>query len=97
MGKRVTLNVINDLYSEPDKNGKDKLIKRNIKTRMNIDIDMFEMPIEIINSKGNVVKNKCRIYVRDVGPMTIAHTWDEIMELKKDIRDHRTIVKGFLK
>ncbi len=96
MGKRVTLTVITDLYSDPDKNGKEKLIKRGIKTKMNIDTDHFDMCTQIINTKGDIVKNKCRILVRDYGPIVVNHSWEEINDLKNETK-HRTQIKGFRK
>ena len=92
MGKRVTLTVLTDLYTDPDKNGKERLIKKDIKTLMNIDIDHLEMPTQIINTKGSIVKNKCRIVLRDYGPLVVNHSWEEINELKNETR---ITIRGF--
>ena len=79
---RVELKIITDLYSDPDEKGRSKILKKNIKTRISLDTDMFEAPTELFNSRGNVIKNRCKIHIRDIGPMILNHSYEEIAKIK---------------
>ncbi len=93
MGKRVDLILVSSLYSDPDEKGFSKCIKRNIKTKINIDVDYLEYPSQIYNDKGKVLKNKCKVQIRDVGSMTVNHSYEYIKKLKD--KDTRSVIKGF--
>ena len=93
MGQRINLKVISNLYSDPDESGNDRLIKKGIKTLINVDIDNLEYPTQIFNARGRVLKNQCKINLRDVGPLTVNHSFEYIKKLKDSRK--RITVKGF--
>jgi len=88
-----------DLYSEP-KSEKDKprLIKKGIIIKHQWDIDDVSKPEQILNSKGSIIKNKCRVFVKNYGDVVIEHSYEYICALKE--QNHKTTRRtpiGFLK
>lgn len=70
---QLRLSVPINLYSE-DKKGKEKLIKRNACTYFYIDSDLILSYQEVLNTKGNVYKNRCKIYIRSLDPIIVQHS-----------------------
>lgn len=95
MGQRIDLKMISNLYTEEDEKGESKLIKKNIRTKINVDIDNIEYPTQIFNAKGRVLKTQCKVQLKDIGSLTVNHPYEFIKRLK-DIREHVQI-KGFRK
>ena len=93
MGQRINLKIISNLYSDPDEKGNDRLIKKGIRTTINVDVDNIEYPTQIFNEKGKVLKNQCKIHLKDIGPITVNHSFEYLKKLK-DVREHIKI-KGF--
>lgn len=79
----IELETINSLYSEPDKDGKQKLIKSGIKARFSLYLDDIQAHEEFLDDKGKVYKNSCRIYHRNIGPMIINKSYEYISKLKQ--------------
>lgn len=77
-----------DIYSIPDKEGKQKLIKKNVIQKITLDTDKIQLE-EYINQKGNPVKNKCNVRLED-NYYTLAHSYSEIYKLIQP-----TKVQGF--
>lgn len=73
-----------DLYTEPDSKGKEKLLKKGIRVKQSININDIISWDQIFNSKGTVLKNKCRIYVKDLGPVIVNTSTEEIQKLKDE-------------
>ena len=91
----VELKIPIDLYSE-DKEGKEKLVKRNVITRQYIDTEEIRNPQEVFNTKGNVIKNRCKILLLNVGQVLINHSYESIKSLKEETSIKIPKVKGFL-
>lgn len=83
-----TVNLYKDI-----KGGK-KLIKRNAKYKIFINTNHLSNPTEILDDKGNILKGKCSVIIKDIGETIIDKSYDEVKDL---IRKQRHIVKGFLK
>ena len=77
--------------SEPDKNGKQKLIKKDIQQRVILDTDKI-VPFEYINDRGNVVKKKCTIKVDNTEYHVLLYPYEKLKKLRLPIE-----VKGFIK
>ena len=82
-----------NLYKDT-KGNKSKLIKRNAKYKMYINTNHISNPTEILDEKGNVLKNKCSVIIKDIGETVINKSYEEVKNL---IRKQRHIVKGFIK
>lgn len=85
----IELTMSSSLYSEPDKQGKQKLIKKNIITKISIYIDDIQGHEEIFNSKGEVMNTTCRIYHKNLGPLIIKRSYKQISEIKH--RSHEPV------
>lgn len=84
---KVEINVAVDLV-----NDNDKLIKKNIIIKHYIDTDDMRTPQEIFNSRGNIQKKRCKVFIKDIGPVIVEHSYNEIKSL---IEDKRIVIKGF--
>jgi len=74
------LQILNDIYSLPDKKGKQKLIKRNVISRMLINTEDIRFVEEVINKKGNIIKGICSIKV-DSELIRVKHDFNDIKKL----------------
>ncbi len=84
---KIEIKISVDLVSQ-----KNKLIKKDIHLRQMIDTEDIYSQQEIFNQRGNLVKNKCKIFVKDLGPLIVSHSYNEIKELVKPL-----VIKGFIK
>ncbi len=79
----VELKMSNDIWSE-DKHGKEKLIKKGVVTSCEIDTDLITFCCEVLNGKGNVIKNRCKIIMRGSDqPLVVNHSYRYISDLRK--------------
>lgn len=87
----IQVKIYNDIWKE-DKDGRlTKVIKRNVLTSCEIDTENITFLSEVLNSKGNVDKKKCKVILRGSGePLIINHSYQSISELRKPVK-----VKGF--
>lgn len=88
----ITLKIKDNLYNEivipPKKEGiepviKRKLIKKNAVTHITIDSNDIITISDLLNSRGTILKNYCKVYIKEVGPIIVNHTRDQINKLKK--------------
>jgi len=85
---KITLQVLNDIYGKPDKNGKQKLIKRNVQSKKQF--ESTEILIEeYMNSKGKPSKRWCMIK-SDGEYFKVNHKYEEMERITGHIE-----VKGF--
>ena len=90
----TVLNIRSDIVSQtPDKNGKHKTIKSNIITKKLVKITDISNPEEIFDSKGNIMKQYCRINL-NTETLVIKHSFDYIVKLI-DNNTTRFKVEGF--
>ena len=81
---RKDLKVLNNLISAPDENGKVKMIKRNLVTIRNIDVDHIIGYEQTYNNKGIILKNQCLLYLTDNQMVVVKHSFEYIEKLKKN-------------
>lgn len=93
---RVHLKLISDLYSLPDKNGKQKLIKKDILTRLWINIQDIRYVEEIFDVKGKIIKGVCAIKV-DQESLRVKHSYEDIVDMVENNHKKRDIEIGFNK
>lgn len=91
----IEVNVSSNLYTEPDKNNKQKLIKKNIITRLSIYIYDIGGHEEIIDQKGRILKDTCRLYHKNIGQMVVKKSYDEITQIKNSQHNPQTKFIGF--
>lgn len=80
----IELVALSNLYSEPDKNDTQRLLKTNIQTRLSLYIDDIQAHEEYFDSKGKISKSMCKIYHRNIGPLVVNKSYDYISKLKQD-------------
>lgn len=80
--KYVELEISTNLYTEPDKDGKTTLIKKNIPVRLSVYISDIASHEEVCDNKGKILKGFCRIHHKDVGSIIVKKSYDKILELK---------------
>lgn len=91
-------NKIEDIYTPPDSTGKQKLLSKNLISKIILETNQIQ-PSEFINQKGKIVKNKCT--VKYLGEYIILnHSYEEVKKLviNTDINyPKQIIIKGFRK
>ena len=81
---KITLQVLNDIYSKPDKNGKQKLIKRNVQSKKQF--ESTEILIEeYMNSKGTPSKRWCMIK-SDGEYFKVNHKYEEMERITGHVK-----------
>ena len=85
------------LYSDPDKEGNCEVIKRNVITRLNIDIERISRIEEVINNQGKVLKSKCLITLHGTQdtPIIINYSYDKLVKVVNSHTERPAI--GFLR
>ena len=74
------LKVLSDLYTLPDANGKQKLVKKNLITRLLVNTVDIRYVEEVINYKGKIVKGICAIKIGEES-FRIKHSYESIKDL----------------
>ena len=83
-----------DIVKE-EKNGKDKIIKRNLPVKKLVAINDIKNPTQLFSEKGLLIKNKCRIFVKDEGDLVINKSYEYIKNLlTTQIPEYKPII-GF--
>ncbi len=87
----IQVKTYNDVWKE-DKEGRlTKVVKRNVITECEIDTENITFLSEVVNSRGNIDKKKCKIILRGSNePLIINHSYQQISKLRRPIE-----VKGF--
>ncbi len=88
----LKLQVHMNMYSGPE--GKEKLVKRNIPTWYYVDSDSIIAHHEILNTKGNIHKSKCKIFIRDIGGIIVNHSAEYIQKAKETEKQPIGFLKG---
>jgi hypothetical protein len=81
---------ISSIYSEPNPQGKQRLIKAGILTKLSVYVDDIQAHEETFDDRGKVRKNMCKIYHRQIGPIVIKESYDNISKLKQSKIIHTT-------
>lgn len=90
---KIEVKIKSSLYTDPDEKGKQKLIKRNIITKRIINVDDKTAVEEVIDNKGKILKNCCRIFTREE-PIVVNHNYEYIKNL---ILKEKIVIKGYRK
>lgn len=78
----IELNVSSNLYTEPDKNNKQKLIKTNIITKLSVYLSDIKAHEEIFNSKGKLLTRVCKIHHSLLGPLIVMKSYKQVSDIK---------------
>lgn len=87
----IILKIKDNLYKESEDGKIRKLIKKNVITNLNVDTNDILTISDCLNNKGNVIKNYCRIHLREVGPVIVNHSREQISKLKQSRYNHNQI------
>lgn len=91
----IELTQLISLYSDSDP---PKLIKKNIRTKLSIYTEDIMGVQEIFNSKGNVIKNRCKVIHRSSSVHIVQGTHKKISGLMKEKpKEKYKEIKGFRK
>ena len=79
----VDLKIKENYYKEsPD--GKNKtLIKKNVVSGITIETSDILAISDLLSYRGNILKNYCRIHLKEIGPVVVNHSREQINKLKK--------------
>lgn len=69
--------------SDFDEEGNETIIKEDIPAKIDLEATNIEIIEECIDSKGNIVKNRCNITTSWGRQITLAHAYKEIQMLKQ--------------
>lgn len=87
VGELIELSYSIDLIDE-DSTGKTKIIKKNLKVKKLVYVSDIKNPTQVFTKKGIIIKNKCRILLKDEGELVIDAGYEEIKNLLS--RNHPT-------
>ncbi len=75
---KIELKVISNIYSDPDKNGNRKLVKKNVLSRISIhDRSSIVYHEEAVTKTGKIIKKEC--FIRMEGEtVRVKHSYDEL-------------------
>lgn len=79
----VILKIRDNLYQESEDGKTRKLIKRNVLTNLNIDTNDIISISDVLNNKGSILKNYCRIHIKEIGPVIVNHSREYISNIKQ--------------
>lgn len=85
VGKMIEISYNIDIVEGEDDNV--KVIKRNLPVKKLVSIQDIKNPTQIFNKKGTVIKNKCRIYLKDEGELVINKSYEQV---KRIITEEKT-------
>lgn len=77
------IEVISTSSLYDDINGKQKLIKANILTRLSLYTEDIQAHEEVFDNYGKHQKKLCKIYHKSIGAIIIKETYDNISKLKE--------------
>lgn len=84
----ITLRVLTDIYSKPDKHGNVKLVKRNVEYLKQFDSNNI-LAEHYINARG-VISKKWAVVKQNEEYFRVNHKFEELEKLNKHIK-----VNGF--
>lgn len=85
---RIQLKFIANLYNSDEKHP--KIIKKNVCTNKSVDIRDIHCVEEMFNSRGNILKKRCKIFIREIGPTIVDESYEKIVQLlEKETEDKK--------
>lgn len=86
----VVLKTLVDIYSKPDKTGKQKIIKKNVQCRRTFDTNSILVE-EHIKENGEINKKQCNVKEGD-NYYRVAHSFEYVSKL---IDPPKLFIKGY--
>ena len=90
---RTELKVLQNLFSEPDENGEQRCIKKNLIIKQDVWTENILAHSQIYNERGRILKSQCMVLVDKVGPLLVKHSYEYITKIRDD--EYRTTNVGF--
>lgn len=89
------IEIVYNIDVVEEKDDKINVLKRNLKVKKLVSLSDIKNPTQVYNEKGKLVKNKCRILIKDEGEITINCGYKQMKRLlTKKIRQTPNII-GF--
>lgn len=79
MGDFIELSYTIHLIEGPEDNP--KVIKRNLKVKKLVNVNDIKNPTQVFNDSGKILKNRCKIFLKDEGELVVNKSYEEIKEL----------------
>ncbi len=81
----MEFNRVTDLYSDPDSKGHQRLIKKNVLLKVQLELDDISRIEQVIGSKNIPHKTKCLIYWGTQNtPILVQCSYTELVKLKEE-------------
>lgn len=75
--------ILGDIVTT-DKEGKDHIVRRDVVSKAYFDIRDIMGTMEIWGNNGKKFKTQCRIFIKDIGEMTVKEKYENVQKLLKD-------------
>lgn len=79
VGQMIEISYNIDIVEEKD--DKINVIKKNLRVKKLVAVLDIKNPTQVYNEKGKLIKNKCRVYIKDEGEITINFGYEQMKEL----------------
>lgn len=89
---KIELKFKAPLYSNPDRKGNQRLIKRSVVYTVGTDTDLIKTVCEVYKQNGEIDKKRCRIFHENLENLIVEYPYEEMWRLKNN---DRFTVKGF--
>jgi len=81
-----TFRVKSDIYSQPDKEGNSKVIRKGMITKIELDTNSIRMVEEVVNSKGQISRTSCNLNTYDNINIRVYEKYEECVKLVRSFR-----------
>ena len=79
----LTLKIKDNFYTEPDKKGRVKIIKKDVVTTLDINSTDIVSVSQIVDDNGNLLRDFSRLFIKEMGPVIVNHSVNEIKRMKE--------------
>jgi len=89
-GNMIELEVKVDVYSDPNRKGEQKLLKKDLILRRLVDINAIQEIGEVFNHRGTVVRKECAVVLAGDDRIIVNLPYEEMIKFKKPMQ-----IQGF--
>lgn len=86
----MELKGLTDIY-KVNKNNEEYIYKKDVIYKIHCEPQHIGPYVELLNKKGKPYKQRCQVYIENIGVVTVKHNPKELNSLKQ----HSTIPIGF--
>lgn len=87
-----------DIYETDQATGQRSLVKKGLITNIDIPIEEIYAVENAYNTKGKILKNSCRVFMRnDIREVVIMKSFEGMEKIRRKKGDERIVVRGFIR